>query len=258
MWFKIKLYINYLLKSTNQHGVHSPFVFNLITKCLYSKTSKQNLNNYKLIKSILLKNTDTVTVKDFGKGSKVFKSNTRKVSDIAKVAGISSKKAKLLLNLVAYFKLQNILEIGTSVGLGSATMAITAPNAKITTLEGCPETIKIAQNLFYKLNLRNIHIIEGEFENTLQTITSNKNFDFIYIDGNHQEKATLKYFEQCLNSVHNNSFIIFDDINWSKEMNNTWKKIIQHSRVTVTLDLYFWGIVFFRKEQTKQHFTIRI
>ncbi|MDV7188405.1 class I SAM-dependent methyltransferase [Lutibacter sp. TH_r2] len=258
MWFKIKLYINYLINSTNQHGVHSPFVFNLVTKCLYQKTPKKKINPYKRIKSILNKNSTVITIQDFGKGSKIFKSNNRKVSDIAKVAGISLKKAKLLINLVTYFKPLNILEIGTSVGLASATMATLNPKSRITTLEGCKETSKVAQNLFYKLNLNNITIIEGEFKNTLHKTTSNSNFDFIYIDGNHQKKTTLAYFEQCLNSIHNNSFIIFDDINWTEEMNEAWKIIKQHPKVTVTIDLYFWGIVFFRKEQVKQHFIIRI
>lgn len=30
-------YIYFLAKSTNQHGVHSPFVYDFITKCLYSR-----------------------------------------------------------------------------------------------------------------------------------------------------------------------------------------------------------------------------
>ena len=258
MWFKIKLYINYLLKSTNQHGVHSPFVFKLITKCIYKKTSKLKFKKHQQIRTILTKNNKTITIKDFGKGSKVFKSNNRKVSDITRVAGISSKKAKLLINLLEYFKPLNILEIGTSAGLGTATMAIENPNSEITTLEGCPETSKIALSLFKEFNLNNIKLVEGQFENTLNSVVSKQQFDFIYIDGNHQQKATLEYFEQCLNAVHNNSFIIFDDINWSKEMHETWEIIKEHPKVTVTLDLYFWGIVFFRKEQTKQHFTIRI
>ena len=258
MWFKIKSYLFFLLKSTNQHGVHSPFVYKLVTECFYKKTNPLKKEAYYKIKRNLYTNSNSIEVTDFGKGSLVFKSNIRKVSKIAKIAGISTKKVNLLINICEFFNFESILEIGTSVGLGTSTMRIANREAKITTLEGCSNTAEIAKKLFSEFNLNNIDLITGDFNKTLPNTIINNQFDFIYFDGNHQKEATIKYFNLCLPSVQNNSVFIFDDINWSVEMQAAWEEIKKHPAVSVSIDLFYWGIVLFRKEQKKEHFTIRV
>ena len=251
-------YLKFLSKSSNQHGVHSPFVYNLVTKCFYKKTDISLCKYFSNIKQQLLDNKTIIKVTDFGAGSKIFKTNNREVSKIAKVAGISNKKSKLLIRLVAYFKPTSILEIGTSIGLGTSAIKIGNNESQITTLEGCPETSKIAQELFKKNDFNKINIITGDFKETLPKVTKNQQFDFIYFDGNHNKKATLDYFETCLPTINNNSVWIFDDIYWSKEMKEAWSEIKNHPKVIVTVDVFHWGIVFFRKEQEKEHFKIRV
>lgn len=258
MWFKAKSFIIFLYKSTNQHGVHSPFVYNLVTKCFYKKTDSLKGKLIAKIKHRLVENNDIITVIDFGKGSKIFKNNKRKISNIANITGISTKKAALLLRISDYFKPNNILEIGTSVGLGSATLSIGNPKATVKTLEGCKNTAFVAQKLFQEFNLQNIQLTIGNFNDTLLPIIYKNKFDLIYFDGNHQKEATLNYFNLCLKTAHNNSIFIFDDINWSIEMQKAWLIIKKHPKVTISIDTYFWGIIFFRKEKEKEHFTIRI
>lgn len=258
MWFKIKLYLLFLIKSTNKHGVHSPFVFNLVTKCFDTKTKIEQKKEFFKIRNWLLKQKTKLKVVDFGSGSKVFKSNERMVSDITKIAGINTKKALLLIRLVAYFKPKNILEIGTSVGLSSVAMHIGNPKATITTLEGCPNTANYAKHLFEKFKITNINVIIGEFNKTLPSIILQNSFDLIYFDGNHTKKATLSYFNNCLKAVQNETAFIFDDIYLSKEMFQAWEKIKNNPQVTVSIDTFYLGMVFFRKEQVKQHFIIRV
>ncbi len=255
---KILAYINFLFKSTNQHGVHSPFVYNLLTKCLYIKKERPAHAKLKSYINAILNDTQIIKVTDFGAGSRVFKSNNRKVSAIAKNAGISQHRAILLNKLVSYFQFKNGLELGTSVGIASA--AISQDNSiQLTTLEGCPETAGIAQKYFNKFKLKNIKLNVGEFDDLLEVITKNHDkVDLIYFDGNHQKTPTLKYFNQLLPLAHNNSVFIFDDIHWSKEMEQAWEEIKAHPEVRVSIDSFFWGIVFFRKEQEKEHFTIRL
>lgn len=257
MWFKIKSYFLFFIKSTNKHGIHSPFVYNLVTTCFNKKTA---LNSIKVMVNVLnfsYKNTTQIVVNDYGKGSKIFKGPEREVAKIAKVAGISKKRAFLLIRLIAYFKPKTILELGTSLGLSTAALSIGNPNASITTIEGCKNTAKKAEELFLEFKLSNIKLINNEFNKVLPKLVNNTTFDFIYFDGNHQKEATLNYFKQCLVAATNNSVFIFDDINWSKEMQEAWEIIKKNPKVTITIDTYFWGIVFFRTEQTKQHFTIR-
>lgn len=257
-WFKIRSFITFLLASTNQHGVHSPFVYDLVTKCFNTKTNPSKMNAFNKIRKSLYSNHKKITITDYGKGSSFFKNNERKVSDIAKIAGISTKRAKLLLRIIDYFKPKNILEIGTSAGLGTSVLSIGNPEAEIITLEGCENTAQIAKELFNTNHLNNIQLVVGNFNKTLSSVIKNKHYDLIYFDGNHQKKATLDYFNQCLETTNNDSVFIFDDINWSPEMQLAWKDIKNHPKVTITINTFFLGIVFFRKEQEKQHFTIRI
>jgi predicted O-methyltransferase YrrM len=255
---KVYSYLKFILKSSNQHGVHSPFVFDLTTKCFYKKKDILKNNTLKSYKNKLLTNTCKIKVTDFGAGSKVFKSDLRAVNKIAKYAGINSKRAHLLSRITDYFKPNTILEIGTSLGIGTSALHLGNPSAKITTLEGCKNTAEIAKNLFEQFSFQNIEVFTGEFSKTLSTLKFKNSLDMVYFDGNHQKEATLNYFNHCLQFINNESFFIFDDIHWSKEMESAWEEIKKHPEVKVTIDTFQWGIVFFRKEQEKEHFIIRV
>lgn len=257
MLFLIKAYLKFLWNSKNQHGVHSPFVFSLVTKCFYDKKPHPAYKVLKAFRSDLLKNKNTIEVTDFGAGSRVFKSNTRQISKIAKTAGISPKRAELLYRIVNYFQPENMLEIGTSLGLATSALSVGNPKAEITTLEGCPQTAHQAQEQFQKFHLDNTSSVVTEFTEFFKNLPPST-FDLIYFDGNHSKKATLDYFELLLPTITNDSVWIFDDIHWSQDMEQAWEAIQNHPKVTVTIDTFQWGLVFFRYEQQKEHFTIRI
>lgn len=256
---QIKSYLNFLYHSKNEHGVHSPFVFNLVTKCFYDK---QNYPEYSILKSYrntLLQNKNTIEVTDFGAGSRVFKSNTRQIAKIAKTAGITPKRAELLFRIVRYFQPENILEIGTSLGLATSALALGNPDAKITTLEGCQNTLNQCQSQLQKFNLKNVDSVATEFNAYLTNfVLPTSYFQLIYFDGNHSKAATLIYFELLLPTVTNETVWIFDDIHWSKDMEEAWEIIKKHPKITVTIDTFQWGMVFFRAGQEKEHFVIRV
>ncbi|MCF6351356.1 MAG: class I SAM-dependent methyltransferase [Flavobacteriaceae bacterium] len=257
MLFQLKNYLFFLFRATNKHSIHSPFVFDLVEKCFEKKTDKKKSNILKKYKRQLLKDNSTINVTDFGAGSKVFTSNTRKVSAIAKNAGATIKNVELLVRLGDYFKFKNILEIGTSLGIGTLGLSLENHNTKITTLEGCPETLKIAKRQLTSFGINNVTYVTGDFNKTLETVLTKK-YDLIYFDGNHQKEPTINYFEQCLKTKHNDSVFIFDDIHWSNGMNQAWNYIKNHKEVTLTIDTFYWGFVFFRKEQfEKEHFILR-
>lgn len=255
----IKAYIKFFFKAKNEHGVHSPFVFDLVTKCFYDNTNYPEYEVLKNYRNSLLANKNTIEVTDFGAGSRVFKSNTREIAAIAKNAGISVKNAELLFRIVRYFQPEKILEIGTSLGLATSALSLGNKNSKITTLEGCPNTSNQAKEQFQNTNIdnNNIDFVNTEFSNYLKTHNSQLiTHNLIYFDGNHSKKATLEYFNLLLPTVTNDSVWIFDDIHWSEDMEEAWLEIKNHPQVTVTIDTFQWGIVFFRKEQTKEHFII--
>ncbi len=253
----LKRIVKFIVKSTNQHGVHSPFVFQLVTKCFYVKSPKNIRENIKEYRKELLGNKTHLSVNDLGNGSKVLKTNQRKVADIAKNAGSSLKYATLLNRLVAYLNVKNVLELGTSLGVSSYGITY-ANNVVLDTVEGCKETLHVAESNFKKFDvLPKINCHQGDFTKIIANIPPSKKYDLIFFDGNHQKLPTLQYFENCLLHKHNDSVFVFDDIYWSKEMTEAWEIIKNHEQVTVTVDIFKWGLVFFRKEQQKEHFKIR-
>ncbi|HPW98175.1 MAG TPA: class I SAM-dependent methyltransferase [Flavobacterium sp.] len=255
----IKSYLNFLWNSTNQHGVHSPFVFNLVTKCFYDKKQYPEYSIIKKYRNSLLENKKFIEVTDFGAGSRVFKSNKRQISKIANTAGISPKRAELLFRITNYFQPESVLEIGTSLGLATSALSLGNESAKITTLEGCPKTQEIAKFQLENSKFQNIKFVTTKFEEYLSIYNLQPTtYNLIYFDGNHSKKATLEYFELLLQTIANETVWIFDDIHWSKEMEEAWEIIKNHPKVTVTIDTFQWGIVFFRSEQVKENFIIRI
>ncbi len=259
MLLQIKSYIKFLWNSKNEHGVHSPFVFDLITNCFYDTKKFSEYSILKNYRNSLLQNKNTIEVTDFGSGSRVFKSNTRAINQIAKNAGISKKRAELLFRITYYFQPESILEIGTSLGLATSALSLGNVKSKITTIEGCPNTLHVAQKQFEEFGFNNITSINTEFSSYLKNYQlSISNYQLIYFDGNHSKQATLDYFELLLPTTTNESVWIFDDIHWSKGMEAAWEIIKSHPNVTVSIDTFQWGLVFFRTEQPKEHFVIRV
>lgn len=257
MFYQVKQYIKFLIKSTNQHGVHSPFVFDLVTKCFYDKTEYSQYQKIEDFRNQLKQVDKKINITDLGSGSTRLKSSERKVSDMVKHVAISPKNAKLLFRVCYYFQPQEILELGTSLGLATQAMSLGNVNSNITSIEGCPELTAYTSKQFQNQKLPNINVINGDFSKVIPKLQDDT-FDLIFFDGNHTKTATLEYFKSLLPKTHNDSIFIFDDIYWSKGMTEAWEIIKEHPEVTVTIDIFFWGIVFFRKEQAKEHFKIRV
>jgi len=256
LW-RAKQYAAYVSKAKNRHGIHSPFVYQLLDEVVYDKTNYPEYATVESIREELLKRTDEIEITDLGAGSTVNPSNRRKVADIAKNSAKGGKWGELLFRLARHFQPEAMIELGTSLGIGSLYQSLGNPKGNLTTFEGCPNTAAIAREQFAKANVSPT-IIEGNFDETLQPyLDSIDKLDWAFIDGNHQKEPTIRYFQQCLEKCHNDSVLLFDDIYWSKGMAEAWKNIKADERVTVTLDLFQVGIVFLRKQQPKQDFIIR-
>lgn len=253
-------YFNYLIKGKSAHGLHSPFVYKFVTELL--ETENEDYYQFKELNEIrkqLLKNNTIIEITDFGSGSRIFKDNHRQIADIAK-HGISKKKfSELYFKLVNFCNAQIIVELGTSLGLNTLYLAKANSKSQVYTVEGCSELYKFSNTLFTKNNIKNIKSINTTFEKALpEVLNSIQKIDLLYIDGNHKYEPTLHYFELALKKKHEHSVFIFDDINWSEEMQKAWEEIKNHPEVTLTLDLFYVGIVFFRKEQKeKEHFILK-
>lgn len=257
MGFRLWSYLRFLWHSKNEHGVHSPFVFALVTKCFYNRALFSEYDALDKYRRTLLADHREIDVTDFGAGSRVFRSNRRKISDIARHAGIYGKRARLLFRVARYFQPDTILEIGTSVGLATSALALGNPKSRVITLEGCPETAAVARAQLKAAGITNVEVVNTEFRKFLSDVSAFPAPQLVFFDGHHTEEATLAYFEALLPHATDDAVWIFDDIHWSAGMERAWKAIQRHPAVTVTIDTYQWGLVFFRKGQAREDFVLR-
>ncbi|ALL08379.1 SAM-dependent methyltransferase [Pedobacter sp. PACM 27299] len=251
-------YLQHRLTSKSRHGTHSPFVYKLTDEVIYDFNVKSDYKSIEAQRKKLLNDDSLIKVTDLGAGSHLNKNRTKKVRQIAKNALKSPRLAQLIYRLAKENQPNHILELGTCLGLTTAYLSKACPEADIITIEGCPETAKVAYKNFVDLELENVELRVGNFDTLLPDLIAQADqLDFVYIDGNHRKDATLNYFNWCLPKVHEGSLLIFDDIYWSEGMKEAWEEIKRHPEVTVTIDLFWIGLVYFKKGQAKEHFKIK-
>jgi len=255
-------YLHYLFTASNGrgHGVHSPLVFEFITQVLTDRTAYPHYGRLEAKRRQLLRDPALLQVEDFGAGSRVHPVRNRKVKDIAASSLKPAKYASLLYRMVRHYQPATVLELGTSLGVTAAYLASALPeHGRLITCEGAPAVAAKARSVFQELDLRQIRIVEGNFDETLPALLRElKQVDFAFIDGNHREEPTLAYFHTLLGYTQSRSILVFDDIHWSAGMEAAWKKICEHPAVTLSIDLFFIGIVFLSPDiKVKQSFSIR-
>lgn len=254
-------YLHYYFTAQNGkgHGIHSPFVFDFVINVLNDPKKYYAYEQVEDMRDELLRDRHVIEVEDMGAGSTVSKTRQRRIGDIARYAAKPKKFGQLLFRIVNYYQPSTIIELGTSLGITTAYLATANTALPVITLEGASSVAEEAGNNFAALGLQNVRVIEGNFDHTLTKVMDIvSEVGLVFIDGNHRKEPTLRYFHQLLEKVNADSILIFDDIHWSEEMEDAWAGIKDHSAVTATIDLFFIGIVFFRKEfKEKQHFVIR-
>lgn len=258
LW-QIISYLNYRLNAKTRYKIHSPFVYELVEKVFRDKKRYKEYSDLNKARRKLLSRTDKIETIDFGasSGSKDYLIKIKVVGDIAKKASHSKKQLELLFRIARYFKPGTILEFGTSVGTSASYLGKGWPEAKLITMEGSMGLASAAESNFKKQGV-SVELEVGEFDAILDhVIKDEKVLDMVFFDGNHRKKSTLKYFEKCLLKADDNSVFIFDDIHWSPGMEIAWKNIKANKRVSISIDLFWAGMVFFKPGITKQDFVIR-
>ena len=283
-------FVQFYWRAKTRYDVHSPFVFQFVEDVLEDDRLFYVFRDAEILRGELLNSKDSVEVEDFGAGSHVSGlKKKRKISAIANAALSPAFQCEWLFRIAQFTKPLTVIELGTSLGVSTLYLTEGSPrSAKIRTLEGSSDIAALARRNFdwyydtflkiglqrhnpdmldfnyYEKNVKTdfeknkIQIVVGKFDETLQTtLTELQKLDFAFIDGNHRRQPTLDYFHQCLAHTHTGSVLIFDDIHWSTEMESAWEDIKQHPSVTLTIDLFWCGLVFFRTEnREKEHFSL--
>ncbi|MBK6364274.1 MAG: class I SAM-dependent methyltransferase [Saprospiraceae bacterium] len=253
--YKIKSWAAYYWRATTKFNIQSPFFTEFVREVMDNEKEYYIFDKIEHIRKTLLQDSTKVPKIDFGAGSQ--KQHTRDTLQIKDIAGSSlstKKQCRMLFNLMVWKKPKNVIELGTSLGISTAYLAAANKKVKMTGFEGNPYVADIAKNVLEKAGLGHVNIITGAFKETLpEYLKSSNRVDIAFIDGHHEEFATLAYFEMILPYLSDDAVIIFDDIYWSQGMENAWKKICLHLSVAASFDIFDLGIVFIKPGLAKEN-----
>lgn len=245
-------FIHYQLLAKNRHGIHSPFVYDLSDKCFKIKREKADEILLKDLESKLKSNNTKIHIQDFGAGSRKM-SKERRIYQIYRNSSSRGKYGNLLYQLNRHFQFKNVLEFGTSLGIGTLNLHLGNPTSKIISLEACPETHQFTSSQLNQFS--NIQLINETFQNFLNDVNDEK-FDFVFIDGHHDGVALLNYLEKLKPITHSETIFLLDDIRWSQSMFDAWNIIKEDKNYNLTIDLFRMGLISPRPKQQKEHFIL--
>lgn len=240
------------------HGIHSPFLYELIRTVFRNKIDPPVVLLVERIRKSCKRDRRVIAVNDLGAGSLVGLGKNRRVSDIALNSSVPKKYGALLFKLASAYGGTAVLELGTSLGISTMYLASGAKGSVVHTVEGCRETARLANENYSAAGITNIEQHIGSFDVLLPKICGEGvEPGLVFIDGNHRRDAVLGYFNYLADLDRKEMVIVIDDIYLSREMVSAWEVIKQNNKVTLSLDLYRMGIVFFRSGLTKCNCTVR-
>jgi predicted O-methyltransferase YrrM len=256
-------YLNYILLSKHRkgHGIHSPFVFDLINRVFRKKIDPGITIAVEKVRRKLIADNRVLSFQDLGSGAKTgsagMKKRNRSVSDIAYKSPVTSKYGAFLAKMASEFGEPLIIELGTSFGISTMYMAAACRNATVITIEGSSEIAEIAKQNFIEAGLSNISVVTGSFDDIIADFAADMKPGLVFIDGNHRKEPLLRYFDRIAGISDRGTVVILDDIYYSKEMEEAWDEIRLDKRVSVSIDIFRMGICFFREGINPNSYVIR-
>ncbi len=256
---RIRTYSRHLRRAKTRFKVHSPFVFELVDDILRNLPEEDFMNDIEHLRTEMKQSGEMLIKTDLGAGGQKNRHYELPLRHIARTSLQNSRSCRRMLALARFIGARNMLELGASLGISSLYLAKGLPDAKLSTIEACPQTAAKARENFNKLDAHNIDLIVKDAGEAIRSFgVEQEPFDFVYFDANHRYKPTLEYFNAMLKYSHEGSVFVFDDIHWSEEMSKAWSEIIQHDKVSISLDFYSFGLLFFRKRFERQNFRLKL
>ena len=239
--------LQFYLKAADSkgHGTHSPFVYQFITEVL---NDDRHFYPYEEISFLL---------NDLRNDKRKINYNGQDAT-IATIADklLTQKYNQLLFRMVEFYKPSYILEVGSSLGITTAFLAAPNQNNLVYTIDSNQHLALIAQQTLKQLNLDNVTILTAD-NHSLNTI-ANYERKYGLILFNISLEDSLDIFTSLETLINEESIIVVTGIN--KNLNNklSWEKIKEQRTITMSIELFEMGFLFFRKEiLKKQHFKVR-
>ena len=184
------------------------------------------------------------------------------VQNVCKEEASKIKWCQFLYYLTKSIKNPNVLEIGTNLGVSGSYIleALKGRNGNLTTMEGLPQFCEMSTQQFSSIVPNsNFEVVEGLYDITFPKIIERRvNYNLLFLDGNHSKEPTLEYFRALKSKIGHSAIFVFDDIYWSKGMEEAWGIIKNDKDVNFSLDLYQQGVAVIdkRDSQDKKQFNL--
>lgn len=258
--WRIRRFIDFMLGAGTLYRIHSPFLYELIDNVVVKSRMSPELQPVERLREECRNSHDIIHKTDYGRNAEGPAGTTYPVplARLARTSVSSRRQALRLHHLAKYLRATEILELGTSIGITTAYLALSNPKARVMTLEGCPELAGLAVKNLEKLNIRNVEVFQGKFEEKVgEALSKLGKLDLLFLDGDHRKEPVIANFERCMPHFHNDTVVVIDDIHHSPEMEQAWEQLVTRKDVTISLDFFHCGWLFFRKESSKEHFRLR-
>lgn len=250
-----KAFISHRIRAKTRHGVHSPFVYDLIER-VFKPDHARRRDGIEALRKSLKSDRMPLNIEDHGAGSRRG-ATARTVSSVARHSSTPPRRARMMQRLIDHLECGNVLELGTNLGLTTAYLSSARHCRRCVSIEADKALAQRARNHLKNLDI-DAEVVCGVFDDALPEVLGGLGFvDFAYIDGNHRLDPTLTYFRMIGKHAGPRSVIVVGDIHWSAGMETAWKEIKKDPAVTLTIDLFDLGLVFFHTDRAKQHFTLR-
>ncbi len=252
--------LDYAWRANTIFDVHAPKAFSFVGEVVEDTREFYAFAKIEAERKRLLADPTEIQLTDHGAGSRARTARRKTVAQVARQSTSPPRFGRYLFRVVEWAQAQRVLELGTNLGIGTAYLAAPLPGAaKLVSIEGDPAVLAQARiTLDRSVGSRPVRLLEGTFEARLEeALAELGHVDVTFIDGHHAEEATKRYFARIAEACHPGSVVVLDDIYWSPGMAAAWRWVREQPGVTLSLDLYRWGVVFFDDKILRpQHLTI--
>ena len=240
------------------HGVHSPFVFDLITTVIEEKSHYYCYDQLHRLRRQLLHSKEKIALNN----------HRFSISKLLKKNGFRESEDRLLFRLANRFQPKQILVIGSDFGLTPLYLTAFSKDAACTVVEQEPSITAITQDFLKSHAVSAIDLSDSldNIPNKLDMIVWGSSFQFSVFSFQRSMvkvppfkgvggcscqlsvfsfQFSMQSFERLLTHIHDLSVMVISGINATSENRAMWKMICAHPKVTVTIDLCRLGIVFF-------------
>lgn len=250
-------WLRFYRRARTIYDLHPPFVYDFAQWVVEDRRWFYAFSHIETLREMLKRDQREIEVTDLGAGSLVKDAPRRSIGSLAQYSAVRPALGRTLFRIAHRYQPARLLELGASLGISTLYQALACRSCELTTVEGCPATAEEARKNLAQLQAGNVRLINAPFGEALPRLLEEGPLDYLYLDGDHREGASLRYFAACLERAHPGSIFVIADIHWSEAMERAWREMQRHPRVTLSVDLFHCGVLFFREEiRVRQHISL--